>query len=77
MVVGGLCTVWCGLKGRDGRPRHQQSRPRAAVDGAKPCGLHQSFGRLVVMVLNLVLVAHHLPVEFVDEFVHRSIQVFM
>jgi len=36
-------------------------------------GLHHAFGRIVVMVLNLILVADHLAIELVDQFVDRRI----
>jgi hypothetical protein len=40
-------------------------------------GLHQSFGRLVLVFLHFVFVPHDLAVELVDQFINRRIQVFV
>ena len=39
------------------------------------CVLHQALGGGVVVVLQTVLVANHLAVQFVDEFVYGSVEV--
>lgn len=31
----------------------------------------------MVVVLDAVFVAHHLPVQFVHQFIHRSVQILM
>ncbi len=40
-------------------------------------GSHEAFGALMVMILQTVFVLDHLSVEFVDQFIHRGIQVFV
>ena len=39
------------------------------------CVLHQALGGGVVVVLQTVLVANHLAVQFVDEFVNSGVQI--
>jgi hypothetical protein len=42
-------------------------------DGAS--GVHFALGSFVVVVLDAILVTHHLTVHFVDQFIHSGIQV--
>lgn len=41
------------------------------------CELHQPFGGIVVVILDAILVADDLPVQFVDQFIHCSVQISM
>src|SRR5450759_3880592 len=59
--------------------RAQKSRTteRAAWLAGWTAALHQSFGRIVMMTLYAILVAHHLTIKLVHQFIHGSVQVFM
>jgi hypothetical protein len=51
---------------------------RAAICWLRPeTESHQALGRIVVVVLQTILVANHLAVELIDEFIDGGIQVFV
>jgi len=58
---------------------HKKNRPikRAAFAQFGVAGLHQPLGSIVMVVLETILVADDLPVQFVDQFIHRSVQISM
>jgi hypothetical protein len=40
-------------------------------------GLHQPFGGFMVVILNTVFVANHLPIKFIDQLIYSGVQVFV
>ena len=49
----------------------------SGLQGMVNIGLHQSFGRFVVVVFHTVFVPNNLPIQFVDQFINCRVQVRM
>ena len=58
---------------------HKKSRPvhERLIQIENQEGLHQALGGLMVVVLQAIFVPNHLPIQLIDQLVHRRIQVSM
>jgi hypothetical protein len=61
------------------KPFREQKKPHACTDGFAEIIVtsHQSFRRLMVMILQAIFVTNNLTIKLVDQFIHRSIQISM
>ena len=39
--------------------------------------LHQAFGRFMMVVFHTIFVPNNLPIQFIDQFINRCVQVRM